>query len=316
MKLPILARQVALAALTAILPLNAHAADEPAARVEVDLSPEQPDRIRAEKVQAAADLLPADYKWVNPGKLTVASVPDNLPFAVYATDTRTPVGSEPDVAQLVADSLGLELELVPVAWADWPLGLASGKYDAVIHNITVTEERKEKFGFSTYRTDLLGFYVANDSPVQEIGKRQDVAGLKGSVSSGTNQEEILLRWIEENKAEGLEPTTVSYFDDRVVQDLALESGRIDFYLGPNATSGFKAVQEGRTRLVGTLSGGFPDTAEIAVATPKDSGLAPAITAALNAQIANGNYANLLARWGLSAEALTESRTNPPGLARK
>ncbi|RWR34623.1 ABC transporter substrate-binding protein [Sinirhodobacter populi] len=298
-----------IAALTvALLPLSA-AAVQP----DFDLSPEQPGRIRGEKVQAAIDLLPKDYHWVTPGKLTVASVPNRLPFAVYATDTRTPVGGEPDLAQIIADSLGLELELVPLAWADWPLALQSGKVDAVIHNVTVTEERKEKFDFSTYRNDLLGFYVATGSPIGEITKRQDIAGLKGAVSSGTNQELILLRWIEENKADGLAATEVSYFDDESVLDLALESGRIDFYLGPNATSAFKARQDGKIRLVGTLSGGFPLTAEIAVATRKGSGLAEPVTAALNGQIANGTYAEVLEKWGLSAEAIEISQTNPPGL---
>jgi polar amino acid transport system substrate-binding protein len=38
---------------------------------------------------------------------------------------------------------------VSIAWADWPLGLTSGKFDAVISNVTVTEERKLKFDFST-----------------------------------------------------------------------------------------------------------------------------------------------------------------------
>ncbi|MFT3688313.1 ABC transporter substrate-binding protein [Paenirhodobacter sp.] len=284
-----------------------------AAEPGVDLSPEQPGRIRAEKVQAAIDLLPADTKWVNPGKFTVASVPNRLPFAVYATDTKTPVGGEPDIAQLVADSLGLELELVPVAWADWPLGVTSGKYDAAIHNITVTEERKEKFDFATYRTDLIGWYVAKDSPIQKIEKAEDIAGLKVSVVAGTNQEQILLRWIEENKAKGLADTEILYFDDEAVEDLALASGRLDAYLGPNATSAFKAAREGKRRNVGTLSGGWPETAEIAVTLKKGSGLAPAIAAALNAQIANGNYGKALDRWNLSAEAITESRVNPPGL---
>lgn len=306
---PVLGSLLALT-FTAFLPLQGFAADE------TDLSPEQPNRIRAEKVQAAIDLLPKDFKWVSQGKFTVASVPGRLPFAVYATDTKTAIGGEPDLAQIVADSLGLELEVVPVAWADWPLGLESGKYDAVIHNVTVTEARKEKFDFSTYRNDLLGFYVAKDSAVTAITDRKQIAGLKGAVSSGTNQEEILLRWIEENKAEGLAPTEVSYFDDDVVQDLALQSGRIDFYLGPNATSAFKAAKDGQTRLVGVLSGGYPLTAEIAVATRKDAGLADAVTAALNAQIANGTYAAVLAKWGLGDEAITQSRTNPAGLPAK
>ncbi|KKX27149.1 ABC transporter substrate-binding protein [Rhizobium sp. LC145] len=280
---------------------------------EVDLSPEQKDRIRVEQVEAAIKLIPADYKFVTPGKLTVASVPGRLPFAAYATDNKTPVGSEPDIAQLVADSLGLELELVPIAWADWPLGVASGRFDAAIHNITVTEERKEKFDFSTYRNDLLGFYVPLESKVTSITKPEDVAGLKVIVSSGTNQEEILLRWIEANNAKGLPASEVQYYDDEAVLDVALQSGRADAYLGPNATSAFKAAKEKKTKLVGTFSGGWPQTAEIAVATRKGSGLADAITGALNEQRRRGNYAKVLSRWNLSAEAVAESRTNPTGL---
>lgn len=283
---------------------------------EVDLSPEQKDRTRSEKVDPAVALLPKDFKFANPGKLTVASVPGNLPFAAYATDTKTPVGGEPDIAQLIADSLGLELELVPVAWADWPLGLVSGRFDAVVHNVTVTEERKEKYDFSSYRNDLLGFYVAKDSKIESIAKPEDVAGLKVIVGASTNQEQILLRWIEANKAKGLAPTEVQYYDDVVVQDLALASGRADAYLGPNAISAFKAGRDGKTKLVGTFSGGWPLTAEIAVATRKGSGLADAITASINAQIKNGKYAKALERWNLSAEAITESRTNPPGLPKK
>jgi polar amino acid transport system substrate-binding protein len=109
---------------------------------------------------------------------------------------------------------------------------------------------------------------------------------------------------------------VQYYDDVVLQDLAIASGRADAYLGPNAISAYKAKAQGKTKLVGTLSGGWPDTAEIAVATKKGNGLADAITAALNAQIKNGNYAKALARWNLTSEGIAEARTNPPGLPSK
>ncbi|TBW35527.1 ABC transporter substrate-binding protein [Siculibacillus lacustris] len=300
---------LAVAAL-ALIAAPAFAADE------VDLGPAQPGRIRAAKVEAAIRLIPADFKFATPGKLTVASVPGRLPFAVLATDNKTPVGSEPDIAQLVADGLGLELVNVPTVWADWPLGLVSGKFDAVIHNVTVTEERKEKFDFSTYRKDLLGFYVALTNKIANISKPEDIAGLKVIVSSGTNQEQILLRWIEANKAKGLAATELQYYDDEAVLDLAIQSGRADAYFGPNATSAFKASRQNNLKQVGTFSGGWPITAEIAVTTRKGSGLADAVTAVLNEQIANGNYAKSLARWSLSAEAIDKSQTNPPGLPKK
>ena len=279
----------------------------------VDLSPEQPGRVRAQKVDAAIKLLPRGYPWVTPGSFTVAIAGGRLPFAVYATDTKTKVGSEPDLAQLVADSLGLKLELVNVAWADWPLGLQSGRFDAVISNVTVTEARKEKFDFSTYRKDQLGVYVKADGPIKAVKEPRDLAGLKVIVQASTNQEQILLRWNQQNLAAGLKPVEIQYYDDDVVQRLALQSGRADAYLGPNAIAAFEAARDGKTRLAGVFPGGWPLTAEIAVATRKGAGLADAITEALNAQIRSGAYAKALARWQLTSEAIEKSQTNPPGL---
>ena len=285
----------------------------PALAAPPDLSPEQKDRPRAEKVAEAIAALPKDFKYAEPGSLTVATVQGSLPLGVLATDTKTVVGNEPDIAQLVADSLGLKLNLVSVAWPDWPLSLTSGKFDAVISNVTVTEVRKEKFDFSTYRQDVLGYYVKSDSAIASIKEPKDIAGLKVIVDSGTNQEQILLNWVERNKKAGLGPTEIQYYDDQAVRSLALQSGRADAYLGPNAFQAYAASQTGKTKLVGIVNGGWPLSAEIAVTTRKDSGIAEAITKAINAQITNGNYAKVLARWGLTSEAVDVSRTNPPGL---
>ena len=296
------------AASAAILPVRAFA------QQAIDLSPEQPGRPRGQIDEAAIKLLAKDAKFVKDGVFTIANTASRFPFGGYANDTRTIVGSEPDIAQLIADALGRKLEVIPTAWADWPLGVSSGKYDAAITNVTVTEQRKEKFDFSTYRKDLLGFYVKKDNEIV-IREPRDVAGLKVIVSAGTNQEQILLRWNEANLKAGLKPVEIQYYDDDVVLYLALESGRADAYLGPNALLSFKAAQEGKTRLAGNFSGGWPILAEIAVTTRKGAGFADAITYALNTQIKNGNYAKALARWNLSAEAIEESRTNPPGLSK-
>ncbi len=278
----------------------------------LDLSPEQPGRPRAERDEAAVRLLPANAKLAKEGVFTVGVAAGRLPFAAYATDTKTVIGSDADIAQLVADSLGLKLEIVSVAWADWPLGLTSGKYDAVISNVTVTEQRKEKFDFSTYRKDELGFYAKSDSSLS-IKEPKDVAGLRVIVGASTNQEQILLRWNQQNIAQGLKPVEVQYYDDDVVRGLAIQSGRADAYLGPNALAAFEAAKDGKTKLVGTFSGGWPLVAEIAVTTRKGAGLADAITQAINTQIKNGNYAKVLARWNLTPEAVERSQTNPPGL---
>ncbi len=294
------------AAIGALLPLRAGAQ-------AIGLTAAQAVRIRAQKVEGAIRLLPRGFKFVTPGTLTVGVLGGYPPFAVVGPDNKTFVGSDPDLAQLIADSLGLKLEVVNVAWEDWPLAVASGRFDAALTNVTVTEERKKKFDFSTYRRDVLAFYVRKNSPIRRINRPQDVAGLKVAVGPSTNQEQILLRWSQLDVAAGLRPAQPMYYDDDAVRRLALESGRIDAFFGPNAEAAYESAEWGTTRLVGLVPGGWPLTADVAVVTRKSSGLAPAITYALNAQISNGNYRKVLALWHLSSEAIEVSRTNPPGL---
>ncbi|ALA82286.1 ABC transporter substrate-binding protein [Stenotrophomonas maltophilia] len=260
----------------------------------------------------AQALIPAGYRFVTPGTFTVATHPGQLPLADYGADSKEVVGIEPDIARLIADALGLKLVIVPVAWADWPLGLESGKYDAVLSNVTVTEERKKKFDFSSYRYDLLGIYTRSDGPIRKIEKPADVAGLKVVVGAATNQDQILRQWDQQNIAAGLKPVEYQYFDDAVVGRLAVITGRADVSFEPNATGAYSA-RDGKVRRVGLFPGGWPNAAAISVTTRKGSGLADAVTQALNTQIGSGAYAQALARWNVAEEAVPQSQTNPPGL---
>jgi polar amino acid transport system substrate-binding protein len=282
-----------------------------AATQSYDFSPQQPGRARAPKDPDALRLI-AGYRFVTPGVFTVAIAPYAAPISTYATDARSVVGFDPDYAQLVADALGLQLQLVPVAWPDWPLGLASGRYDAVISNVGVTEKRKQKFDFTTYRLGLHGFYVRDDSAIKSIGEPRDIAGLRVITRSGTIQERILLEWNRRNVANGLKESTLQYYDDSASERLALLSGRADAIFNPHAPLAYEAATQGQIRLVGTVNAGWPFNADVAIATRKGSGLAQALTAATNDLIRGGQYRAALARWGLQSEALAHSETNPPG----
>jgi len=263
--------------------------------------------------QAIAQL-PKDHRFVQPGKFTVAVAGLNSPpLTVFSDDNKTLLGSEVDIARLVADSLGLELNVVPTSWEDWPLGVASGKYDAAISNITVTKERKEKFDFATYRKDSLGFYVKSTSPISKIEKAEDIAGLRIIVGSGTNQEAILLAWDKANQQKGLKPFVPVYTKDDAAQTLALQSGRADAFFGPNVTGAWKAALTQKTKLVGVVDGGWPKAAHIAVTLKKGNGLVGPVQTALNGVIKNGDYQKVLARWGEDVERIPSSEINPPGL---
>ncbi|RMM60870.1 Amino acid ABC transporter periplasmic amino acid-binding protein [Pseudomonas savastanoi pv. glycinea] len=258
----------------------------------VDLSPDR-QRIHVPRNEAAIAQIPAGFKFAQPGKFTVAvSGVAGPPLALLANDDKTTIGSEADTAQLVADSLGLQLNVVQTSWEDWPLGVSSGKYDAVISNVTVTEARKKRFDFATYRQDVLGFYVKTNSKISEIKQASDIAGLKIIVGSGTNQEKVLLAWNEANEKAGIKPALLQYFDDQAAAQLAIQSGRSDALFGPNSVYAYSAAITGGIKRVGTVNGGWPLQADIAVTTRKDNGLVKPIHTALEGAIAGASVAAL------------------------
>ncbi|MFF9045855.1 ABC transporter substrate-binding protein [Streptomyces parvulus] len=280
---------------------------------KINISPGQ-ERITTDKVGAIAAEVPEGIRKRGTLEL-VSSSGSAAPLTFFATDNKTVIGVEPDIAYLVADVLGLELHINTVSWENIFVGLDSAKYDVGFSNITVTEERKEKYDFATYREDNLAFEAEKGSSPKVTGP-EHVAGKTVAVSSGTNQEKLLIEWSKENKKAGREPVDIKYYQNDSDTYLALQSGRIDLYLGPNPTAAYHAATTGRTEVVGTHSGaGATLQGLIAATTKKNSGLVKPLADALNHVIDNGTYARVLKRWGLSDEAVTKSEINPPGLPR-
>ena len=87
----------------------------------------------------------------------------------------------------------------------------------------------------------MAFTAAPDSDLS-IAEAKDIAGLTVAVGSGTNQERILLDWNEKNQAAGLEPATLDYYANAADALLAITSGRVDAYLGPEPERGVPGEQ--------------------------------------------------------------------------
>ncbi|MEV4947039.1 ABC transporter substrate-binding protein [Streptomyces sp. NPDC053755] len=286
-------------------------ADTTGARTKINLGPDQ-NRVRTGKVESIAAKVPEEIR--KRGTLEIVdSSGSSAPLTFRATDNKTVIGVEPDLAHLVADVLGLKAHINTVSWENIFIGLDSAKYDVGFSNITVTEERKEKYDFATYRKDDLAFEAKKGSGLKVTGPA-DVAGKTVAVDTGTNQEKLLVEWSKANEKAGREPVDITYYQNVSDTYLALQSGRIDLYLGPNPVAAYHVATTGKTEVVGTHSGaGATLQGLIAATTKKDSGLVEPLAAALDEIIANGTYAKVLDRWGLSAEAVRKSEINPPGL---
>ncbi|MFC0070095.1 transporter substrate-binding domain-containing protein [Umezawaea endophytica] len=264
----------------------------------INLSPDQ-KRVTAEKDNAIAALVPEEVR--KTGKITIGgSAGTAPPLRFYATDDKTPIGVETDIAVLIAQVLGLEPQLEVSSWENLFVGLDSGAYQLGLSNITVTEARKDKYDFATYRLDTLAF-EAKKGGTWKVNAPADVAGKIIAVGSGTNQEKILVDWSKQNEAKGLKPTDIKYFQNSSDYYLALESGRIEAYLGPNPTAAYHVATSGKTEIIGSFSGGGDIVGKIAATTKKDSGLVKPVAEALNLLIKNGKYAEVLGPVSKSAE---------------
>lgn len=121
------------------------------------------------------------------GKLTMYTNAEFPPFE-YMDGTEVK-GVDVDIAQAIADKLGVKLEIHNVKFDTIIGSIQSGKGSIGAAGITVTEERKESVDFSIeYTTSKQYIIVAADSTVAKI---EDLAGMKIGVQLGTTGDFII-----------------------------------------------------------------------------------------------------------------------------
>lgn len=118
---------------------------------------------------------------VEEGKLTMATNASFPPYEYYEGDNI--VGIDAEIAGLIADKLGLELEIADVEFSSIIPGVQANKYDMGMAGMTVTEERKEKVNFSdSYAKGIQVVIVKEDSDIASI---DDLEGKKIGVQEST-----------------------------------------------------------------------------------------------------------------------------------
>ncbi len=101
-------------------------------------------------------------------KLTMATNAEFPPYE-YKEDGKTVIGIDAEIAQAIADKLGMELEIVDIKFDSIIAGVQTGKYDMGMAGLTVTEERKKSVDFSdSYATGIQAIIVKEDSKITSI----------------------------------------------------------------------------------------------------------------------------------------------------
>ena len=96
-------------------------------------------------------------------------------------------GIDIEIAQAIADKLGMTLEIKDVEFGSIVGGVQTGKFDMGIAGMTVTDERLESVNFSTsYATGIQVVIVTEDSAIKSVDDLfADGATYKAGVQLGT-----------------------------------------------------------------------------------------------------------------------------------
>lgn len=140
-------------------------------------------------------------------------------------------GYDVQIARIIAEGLGMELEIVKTEWDGLPLALTSGKIDAIIAGMSPTQERKMVVDFTDpyYESDLV-IVVRADSPFAGAKTLDDFKGAKITGQLNTFHYSVI------DQIQGVDKQTA--LDTFTAMIVALASGRIDGYVSerPGALS--------------------------------------------------------------------------------
>ena len=123
------------------------------------------------------------------GTLTVATEGTYRPFSYHDDGSGDLVGYDVEVAEAVADKLGLEIEFQETQWDAIFAGLDAGRFDVIANQVSINPEREEQYLFSAPYTVSPGVVVVNEGD-DSISSFDDLAGKTTAQSLTSNWYEL------------------------------------------------------------------------------------------------------------------------------
>ena len=230
------------------------------------------------------------------GVIRIANTQSSPPWTYVGEDNK-PAGYDVEVAREVARRLGIpRIEFIADAGKNFVEGLKAGKYELVMNDMTPTPEREKQVDFSApYGVEDFRIFVRVPARIQGTA---DLRGKRVGVTTGSSNES----WARANLPDSV---IVTYDNGALVfNDLAF--GRIDATI----SSYFGGTKYAKDKNLPIKEVGPILTYQLsAAAMPKQQpALRAAVSAAVEAMIADGTIDRLSERWvGVSYRMSEEIR---------
>lgn len=219
------------------------------------------------------------------GVLTAAANIDYAPFEFY--EDGKAVGFDVDLWSAICGKMGYEAEFVHFPWDSLVSGLKSGKYDAIVADMEITDERKQSVNFTDpYFYETIGIAVASGADYSELG---DLSGKTIGLQTGTVAE----TWAKENEnlINAGKYTTYETMADAMMD---LEVGRVDAVINNGPYMQYQATINDKIKVMQIID---DSPINCGIAYSKDSAeLGEEINTTLHELIDDGTYAEIYKKW--------------------
>lgn len=137
-----------------------------------DVSTDQADTTRWEEIQEE-------------GTLTVGTAGTLYPASFREEESDTLTGFDVELMKEIAKRLDLEIEFKEMAFDNMLTSVQNGQIDVAANDISVTEDRKEKFAFSKPYKYTYGTAIVRKSDLSGIESLEDLKGKKAAGEATT-----------------------------------------------------------------------------------------------------------------------------------
>jgi polar amino acid transport system substrate-binding protein len=217
------------------------------------------------------------------GEMTFAMTGGYPPFN-FINDEGELDGFDIDIANALANEMGVEAVGITTAWDGIIGGLLSNRFDTIIGSMAITPQREEKVNFTNpYYYDGAQFFTTSGKNIESITELKEG---KVGVVTGTTYHNAL------EEMDNIKD--IMQFESDVDNIMALEQGRIDG-LVTGRFVGLQAPKKFNVDLVAAGSMLYSEDIGIAV-RKEDKDLLEALNKALSAIVEDGTYQKISNKW--------------------
>lgn len=245
------------------------------------------------------------------GTIVVGTTANNPPFSWR--DGQQLVGLVPDLAELVEQRLGVDLEFSAMNYPGLTPALQAGKVDLVWSMIPDNANTEQSMDMLSYLLQEIGVLVPKGNP-QAIASAADLCGLDLATVRGGNTQQILDGLKADCDAAGRHGTAVSYFDDSTTAQTQMKSGNVDVFMGVKLPIGHVARSVDAGAAFEVLDLTFHREIQAIAFKQGEREISEAVAAALEDAIQDSSYAAVLSNYDAADAGLQpgEVLLNPVG----